>query len=201
MDMAKKNLTPKQARFVEEYLVDLNASAAARRAGYSESTANRIGPENLSKPVIKSRIDAALDQRSSRTEVTADKVVRELARIAFADVREVAEVRDGSVRVKDTDEWSDDAALAVSEVKETKRGRSVKMHSKLDALKKLGEHLGLWRDDRELRVSVLHWIASLPADRLRTLQHADDDEVKKMLSEFQPAGALPPGPNGRRNGS
>lgn len=71
-------LTPKQERFVTEYLVDLNASAAARRAGYSAKTAGAIGDENLKKPEIASVIQAAMDERSRRTEVTADYVLESI---------------------------------------------------------------------------------------------------------------------------
>lgn len=181
--MAKDDLTPKQARFVEEYLVDLNASAAARRAGYSENTAYDIGHENLRKPKIKSRIDAALAERSKRTQVSADRVIEELARIGFADVNEVAWWSEEGVRFTPSADLTPEQTAAIERVKSKRKTYTqddgtvvetvdleVKMHSKLDALKKLGEHLGLWRDDRELRISVLHWIASLPADRLRTLQ-------------------------------
>lgn len=71
-------LTPKQMRFVEEYLVDLNASAAARRAGYSAKTANRIGPELLGKTCIRDAIEKAQVKRSVRTGITQDDVVKEL---------------------------------------------------------------------------------------------------------------------------
>jgi phage terminase small subunit len=68
-------LTPKQHRFVDEYLIDLNATQAAIRAGYSERTAYSIGDENLKKPEIASVIQAAMDERSQRTEITADYVL------------------------------------------------------------------------------------------------------------------------------
>lgn len=72
------SLTAKQQRFVDEYLVDLNASAAARRAGYSEKTAGAIGDENLKKPEIAEAIQKAMDARSERTEVTADYVLNSI---------------------------------------------------------------------------------------------------------------------------
>lgn len=80
-------LTPKQKAFVAEYLIDLNASAAARRAGYSEKTAHSIGDENLRKPEIAAAIASAQGERSKRTEVTADRVLKELAKIGFSDIR------------------------------------------------------------------------------------------------------------------
>ncbi|MCI8594977.1 MAG: terminase small subunit [Oscillospiraceae bacterium] len=75
-------LTPKQARFVQEYLVDLNATAAAKRAGYNPKTAYSIGQENLKKPEIQSAIQQAKKARRERTEVTQDYVIEKLKEIA-----------------------------------------------------------------------------------------------------------------------
>lgn len=75
-------LTPKQARFVQEYLIDLNATQAAVRAGYSERTANRTGSENLSKPDIQAALQAAMQARQARTEITQDYVIGKLVEIA-----------------------------------------------------------------------------------------------------------------------
>lgn len=74
-----KQLTPKQLRFVEEYLVDLNASAAALRAGYSKRTAGQMGYELLNKPEIAAAIATAQAARSARTAITADWVLERLA--------------------------------------------------------------------------------------------------------------------------
>lgn len=74
-------LTPKQERFVAEYLVDLNASAAARRSGYSARTADAIGRENLGKPTIAAAIQAAQAERAERVDLTQDDVVRDIVRI------------------------------------------------------------------------------------------------------------------------
>ena len=82
-------LTPKQARFVEEYLFDLNAAQAAIRAGYRADNARSIGFENLTKPDIREAIEAAKRERSARTGVTADRVVQEIARVAFSSLRDV----------------------------------------------------------------------------------------------------------------
>ena len=71
-------LTAKQQRFVEEYLVDLNATQAAIRAGYSEKTAQQTGSENLSKPVIAEAIAIGRKAQSERTEITVDKILKQL---------------------------------------------------------------------------------------------------------------------------
>ena len=78
-------LTPKQTRFVQEYLIDLNATQAAIRAGYSAKTAFAIGHENLSKPNIAAAITEAQAKRAERAEITADRVLEELGEIGFAD--------------------------------------------------------------------------------------------------------------------
>ena len=80
-------LTPKQQRFVGEYLVDLNATQAAVRAGYSEKTARAIGCENLTKPAIQEAIATAQRQLAEETGITARRVKEELARLAFVDMR------------------------------------------------------------------------------------------------------------------
>lgn len=86
-----KGLMPMQALFVQEYLVDLNATAAAKRAGYSPKTAYSIGQENLKKPEIKSAIQQAKKARRERTFITQDRILLELAAAAFADMSQSAE--------------------------------------------------------------------------------------------------------------
>lgn len=80
------NLTERQERFVQEYLKNPNATEAAINAGYSKKTARSIGQENLTKPDIMSRISAANEERQERTQVTADMVIKELAKGAFAEL-------------------------------------------------------------------------------------------------------------------
>ena len=82
---AAMSLTAKQQRFVDEYLIDLNATQAAIRAGYSAKTADVIGYENLRKPQIMEIIEQAMQKREKRTEITQDRVLEELADIAFND--------------------------------------------------------------------------------------------------------------------
>ena len=82
--MAK--LTAKQERFCTEYIIDLNATQAAIRAGYSVKTANRIASENLSKPDIQKKIQKLQQDRATRTEITQDRVLKELAGIGFAPI-------------------------------------------------------------------------------------------------------------------
>ena len=80
--MSQENLTPKQARFVEEYLLDLNAAAAARRAGYSEKTADSIAAQLLSKTKVFEAVQSAVAARSAKTEITAEYVLENLKRLS-----------------------------------------------------------------------------------------------------------------------
>lgn len=87
-----QELTDRQTRFCEEYLIDLNATQAAIRAGYSEKTANRIASELLSKLDIQEKITELKAERAKRTEMTQDSVIQELAAVARAEVKGVRAV-------------------------------------------------------------------------------------------------------------
>lgn len=78
-------LTAKQQCFVNEYLIDLNATQAAIRAGYSEKTAHVIGHENLNKPKLQASIQAAMLERATNTGITAERVLSEIAKLAFVN--------------------------------------------------------------------------------------------------------------------
>ena len=91
-------LTDKQQRFVEEYMVDLNATQAAIRAGYSLETAEQIGYQLLQKTSVLKAISQARQAQQARTAITADKVLMEIANVALADARELVEVKTGCCR-------------------------------------------------------------------------------------------------------
>ena len=143
-------LTPKQQQFVEEYLIDLNATQAAIRAGYSPKTAKSIGQENLTKPDVAAAVEAALAARSRRTQVTADMVLLELGRIGFSNMGHYARWDGNAVDLKCSDGMTEDALRCVAEVSQTvtEHGGTVrfKLHDKPKALELLGRHLGLFTD-------------------------------------------------------
>lgn len=152
--MAK--LTPKQKRFVAEYLVDLNATQAAIRAGYSEKRASEIGYQLLQKTTVQAAIQAAMADREKRTGVTQDWVVQELYKIAHADRGGIAKVIGGgsAVELTDTDELDDEQRAALVGVEETKFGIKVTTCDKLKALELLGRHLGMFTDKQEISGSI-----------------------------------------------
>ena len=152
--MARK-LTDKQQRFVDEYLIDLNATQAAIRAGYSVKTANEQGSQNLAKLSIQQAIAERMAERSRRTGVNQDRVVLELAKIAFVKMTDIVD-SEGNIK----EDAAEDDLACIESVKykhsDTDTGyseeREVKIASKLKALELLGKHLGMWNDKVDLNV-------------------------------------------------
>jgi len=151
-------LTDKQKMFVLEYLVDLNATQAAIRAGYSERTANRIGPQLLVKSCIQEALKKAMDERSKRVEITADMVLKEIAKLGFSNMKQFAKWGPNGVRLIHSDELTEDQAACVAEVSEstTEFGGTVKfkLHDKKGALELLGKHLGMFKDNVNLNTNL-----------------------------------------------
>lgn len=148
-------MTKKQKRFIEEYLVDLNATQAAIRAGYSPDTAKEIGCENLTKPNIRAQIDKAMAERSKRTGVNADRVVMELAKIAFVNASDVINADDATL--KDNAAPEDTAAIQSVKVKtfgEDGIEREIKMADKIKALELLGKHMGMFQNNMNLNIET-----------------------------------------------
>ena len=156
-------LTPKQMRFVDEYMIDFNATQAAIRAGYKEKTAHVIGAENLRKPKIAEEIARRQKDLQRRTEVTQERVVKELARIAFANIADYIHVEtqtrtkdDGTevtyqtVMFSETQELSADQRAALAVVKQSVNGFELKLHDKIKALELLGRHIGMFNDKLSL---------------------------------------------------
>lgn len=132
-------------------MIDLNATQAAIRAGYSPDTAKSIGSENLTKPDIQARIAKAMAERSKRTGVNADRVVAELAKIAFVNAEDVIDAETATVKPNAARE--DTAAIQSVKVKtfgEDGLEREIKMADKIKALELLGKHLGMFKDKVEL---------------------------------------------------
>jgi phage terminase small subunit len=158
--MNKNGLTAKQERFCQEYLVDLNATQAAIRAGYSEKTAFSMGHENLRKPKIQERISEAMKKREERTHVTQDMVLKELALIGFSDLKNYMDIDEntGAIRARGFDQMPGETSRALESIKEDRvikedaNGEQVtvydkvkfKTHSKIRALELLGKHLDMF---------------------------------------------------------
>ena len=152
----KLDFTPKEQRFVEEYLIDLNATQAAIRAGYSEKTAKQIGYELLCKPHIQAAIETAMAERSARTRVTQDCVLNGIADLSFYDIAELF-AEDGSLKPIHEIPPRMRMAIAGIEVEELWEGRGealarignlhkVKLADRKGSLELLGRHLKLFTD-------------------------------------------------------
>lgn len=171
-------LTPKQQRFCDEYLIDLNATQAAIRAGYSEKTAQEIGAENLSKPIIKAYISERQAERAKRTEITADRVLEEFAKIGFANVQDFV---NGGNSVLELKGLPSEKAAAVSAVKTTINEMSgaitteIKFHNKVAALEMMGRHLGIFEKDNIQRKSEISAVIVSPAEAKDISKALEDD--------------------------
>ena len=157
MSSVALSLTPKQERFCEEYLVDLNGRQAAIRAGYSVKSAGVQAHENLKKYNCQERVTFLKQQRSQRLAITQDNVLAELARIAFSDLRNVFTPEGG---LRSPDEWDNDTAASISSVEVVtsakqngddepsiiERTHKIKVWDKTKAAELLGKHLGIFGD-------------------------------------------------------
>ncbi|HEY0833729.1 MAG TPA: terminase small subunit [Azospirillum sp.] len=196
------SLTPKQRRFVEAYLLEPNGKKAAIAAGYSAKNA----AVEASRLLTHAKVAAELGRRrallQARTGITPERVLSELAKMGFADIRDVVQWRANVVRMEedeesgepelrvtnevvitDSDKLKPDAAAAILEVSQTKDGTlKVRMHDKLGALVKIGQHLGMFRpapddkdkgkkerahDDARAAASSSHWGDDLAFDGRR----------------------------------
>lgn len=158
-------LSVKKKAFCEEYLIDHNGTKAAERAGYASKFAATSAYKMLRDPEIKEYLDALILERSERTKITADRVIKEIGRIAFADIREFFN-DDGEI--KKPKEFTDDAAAVVAQLdtdeifeyldgRRTQIGntKKIKLHSKVVALDMLAKHLGLYEKDNSQQVTKI----------------------------------------------
>lgn len=148
---SRQKLTALQRRFIEEYQLDRNAMQAAIRAGYSSETAKGKGAALLKNPLIREAINAAEHERLEAFGVTQDRVIMELARVGFADLRNVMDWDENGATLRPSRDLTADEAAAISELM-TKTGKDgvqfrVKLHDKLKALEMLSRHLGIFNND------------------------------------------------------
>ena len=169
--MAKLN--NKQTRFAQEYLVDLNGTQAAIRAGYSPRTANEQASRMLANVNVSNYIAELRSNQQERTQISADMVINELAKIAFSDVSRVFTTDN---RLLDVDQMDakDTAAIASIEVEETTEiddagepftagaTKKVKLWDKLKALDSLAKHFGLYEKDNKQKEAAAVTIFQLP---------------------------------------
>lgn len=144
-------LTDKQERFCQEYLIDLNATKAAERAEYSPKTANEQGARLLANVSVAERISELQAERAKRTNVDADRVIEQLAKIAFSDITQFVDWSNNAMDIKPSDQV-DGTVLSAIVVHRYKGDfkREVKLQDKMKALELLGKHLGMFKDKVEV---------------------------------------------------
>lgn len=186
-------MTDKQKRFCDEYLIDLNATQAAIRAGYSEKTATEQGARLLANVKVQEYIQERKDKRIKRTEITQDMVLKELATIAFSNATDYARVveKDAMVEVNGvtvpledaegnpmkyrtveptlTSELTEEQKKALAVVKKGKDGFEIKPYDKVRALELLGKHLGMWTEKVEVSGNVNNPFEGLTTEQLLKL--------------------------------
>ena len=167
-------LTDKQEQFCREYPIDLNATQAAIRAGYSEKTANREGSRLLSNVDIQNFLTELKKERSERTDITAEMVLKELAKIGFSNIQDY--IGAGN-ETQDLSQIDKSKAAAISGIKVTsvsgegyeKTTVEFKLHDKIAALEKIAKHIGFFEKDNSQQKGNTINLTNLTYDELLRL--------------------------------
>ncbi|MFW9297949.1 terminase small subunit [Glaesserella parasuis] len=162
--VGKSKLTDKQQRFVEEYLIDLNATQAAIRAGYSEKTARSIGQRLLTFVDIQEAIQEAQNKRAERVNVTQDDVLKGLL--------EIISMSTGKQKITETELSKVDGSIVPMDVEKV----CFEPHSANKALELLGKHLGMFKDKVEVSADVTNKTINLTPNEFREI-------AKELLEE------------------
>lgn len=172
-------LTEKQRRFAAEYIVDLNATQAAIRAGYSEKTAAEQACRLLINVKVQEEIKKAMDDRSARTEITQDMVLRELAAIGFSKATDYVRIQDGIVLIQDTNDLADAQKSAIASIENGKYGVKIRLHDKIRALERLGDHLGMFtgKEAEQNDIDDDGLLAALGSNAKAVFSDGDDSDM------------------------
>ena len=143
-------LTLNQERFVQEYLVDVNATQAAIRAGYSKKTANEQAARLLANVSVSAAISKGMKALAKKTGLTTEKVIAELALVGLANMGDYLDLKNPEHPKIDISNLTPEQAPVIAEITYEKRGIErrvkIKLHDKLQALINLGKHLGLFSE-------------------------------------------------------
>jgi phage terminase small subunit len=149
-DLTQDDLTAKQQLFILEYLRDFNATQAAIRAGYSKASATTTGNDLLRHPIISVYIKEHFEKRKEKAATTAERVLEELNKVAFSDLRDFASWDAGGIYMRPS-EYAFNTG-AIESIKETKgeggTAIGIKMHNKMKALELIAKHIGMF-DEQE----------------------------------------------------
>lgn len=168
--MVANKLTLKQQRFIDEYLIDLNATQAAIRAGYSEKTANEQGARLLVNVSIANAIQAAINARQARTELTADEVLN--------DLRELRDMCMGRKRITISIKKQDDDGNIYYEDEDIAKFDPQGANKSLELL---GKHLGLFAEKMDVNVGVKEDVL----DMLAQLEQQSRQQSQKLAEKLE----------------
>lgn len=166
-------MTEKQKKFADEYLIDLNATRAYKAAYKSVKNDNSAmaGASRMLRNVkVATYIEEKMAERSERTEIKQDDVVKELAKIGFAQITDYVEVQNingfEKVIIKPTDEIEKEKIGAIAGIKEGRNGIEIKMNDKVKALELLGKHLGMFTEKQEIKAQISYedYLSKLDGD-------------------------------------
>lgn len=155
-----KELTLKQIRFCEEYLIDFNGTQAAIRAGYSKKTAQEIASENLSKPIISEFIKKRQAELSKNASVSAQDVLNELKKIGFSNVQDF--IKEGFT-IEEIQSLKKEHAAAIQSISiettefkgSTTTNVKFKLYDKISALEKIAKHIGFFEKDNTQQTKII----------------------------------------------
>ena len=177
-------LNPKQSAFVDQYLIDFNATQAAERAGYSKRTANEQGARLLANVSVRSQIEARRAKQSENVGLTAERTIKEAVRLAFFDVRKLVDADGNPIPINKLD---DDTAAAIAglDIQEVKLGeggaiavvKKYKIADKNSAIERLFKHLGLFEKDNTQRIDpIATLLASMSKSALPIVKATANDD-------------------------
>lgn len=169
-------MTEKQKRFCDEYVVDLNATRAYKVAypRTKQRTAEVNGSKLLSNTEVQEYIELRQKDIQKRTEVTQEKVIKELAAIAFSNATEFASVKGNKVKIKNTNDLDECVKKAIVGIKKGKNGIEIKSADKVQALELLGKYFGIFKDKVDVNVEEKEKKKNAIADILSQMKSVDD---------------------------
>lgn len=172
-------MTNKQKMFCQEYIIDFNATQAAIRAGYSKKSARLIGHENITKLYIQAEINKQIDKRIERVEVRQDRIIYELAKIAFADIGNFVDIDGDKIKIRDLTDLDTSVLSEASETITTAGHKlKIKLYDKIKPLEMLGKHLKMFTDNLNIEGNV--------RNVLKIKDWSDDDEPDEEIPKHGP---------------
>lgn len=162
-------MTNKQKAFVDEYLIDLNATRAYKevyRSVKSDDVAAKAGSRLLRNVEVEEYLNKRIMEREARQEVKQDRVLKELSNMIDLDVTEIVSIDSDTVIVKDTSCLTAEQKKCIKSIKQTRDGIEIQFYDKMKALELLGRHLGMFTDKVEHSGNINNPFANLSEEQL-----------------------------------